>query len=109
ALVALALRRNGAHLRFWVWFAASLKFLVPFAALTALGTYALAPMVPPITVATFKAAEPIAKPFSAPMVVQITAGLSAPSVQPVRRATPPAPALSPPRLPAFRVNLEFAF
>ena len=36
-LMTLALRRNSAHVRFWLWFAASIKFLVPFAALTALG------------------------------------------------------------------------
>ena len=39
ALVAVALRRHSAALRYWVWFAASAKFLVPFAALVALGGY----------------------------------------------------------------------
>jgi len=37
ALLTLFLRKNGAAVRFWLWFAASLKFLVPFAVLTALG------------------------------------------------------------------------
>ena len=37
ALVALALRRQPAHVRYWVWLAASLKFLVPFAMLVAIG------------------------------------------------------------------------
>ena len=36
-LVALALRKHGAHVRYWVWFTASVKFLVPFSALVALG------------------------------------------------------------------------
>jgi beta-lactamase regulating signal transducer with metallopeptidase domain len=36
-LLMLALRRQCAQVRFWVWFCASLKFLIPFAALTALG------------------------------------------------------------------------
>ena len=36
-LAALALRRHGAHVRYWVWFAASVKFLLPFSALAALG------------------------------------------------------------------------
>lgn len=36
-LVALLLRRNGARVRYWVWLAASVKFLVPFAFLAALG------------------------------------------------------------------------
>ena len=31
ALLALALRHNGAKVRFWVWFAAAAKFLIPFA------------------------------------------------------------------------------
>jgi beta-lactamase regulating signal transducer with metallopeptidase domain len=37
ALIALALRRQSAALRYWVWFAASAKFLVPIAALVTLG------------------------------------------------------------------------
>src|SRR5215831_14618003 len=37
-VVALLLRKYGAHVRYWVWFAASIKFLVPFALLISLGT-----------------------------------------------------------------------
>ena len=37
ALVTLALRRNRAHVRYWLWLAASVKFLVPCAALVAAG------------------------------------------------------------------------
>jgi bla regulator protein BlaR1 len=37
-LVALALRRNRAQDRYWVWFAASAKFLIPFSLLVRLGT-----------------------------------------------------------------------
>jgi TonB family protein len=36
-VAAFALRKHGAHVRYWVWFAASVKFLVPFSALVALG------------------------------------------------------------------------
>jgi beta-lactamase regulating signal transducer with metallopeptidase domain len=103
-LIVLALRGNSAHVRFWVWFAASLKFLVPFAALTAFSTYALAPMVPPITAPTVRAAEPLAKPFSAPMVVQITAGMIAPSGQPAPVAARRARSAT---VPVFHLNLEF--
>jgi uncharacterized protein (TIGR03435 family) len=39
ALVAFTLRRHSPSLRYWVWFAASAKFLVPFAALIAIGGY----------------------------------------------------------------------
>ena len=36
-LLTLLFRRNGAAVRYGLWFAASMKFLVPFALLTALG------------------------------------------------------------------------
>ena len=39
AIVALLLKRHSASVRYWVWFAASAKFLVPFAALIAIGGY----------------------------------------------------------------------
>ena len=37
ALLALALRRHQPHIRYWLWLAASAKFLVPFAMLADLG------------------------------------------------------------------------
>jgi bla regulator protein blaR1 len=37
ALLTLTFRRTQARARYWLWFAASLKFLIPFAALTAIG------------------------------------------------------------------------
>ncbi len=36
-LLTLALRKNHARVRYWLWLAASLKFLVPFSLLTSLG------------------------------------------------------------------------
>src|SRR5215831_16106150 len=36
-LLTLFFRKNGAHVRYWVWFAASVKFLIPFSLLVALG------------------------------------------------------------------------
>lgn len=36
-LLTLALRTNRAQVRYWVWLAASIKFLIPFAALVAIG------------------------------------------------------------------------
>ena len=36
-LLTLAFRRNAASVRYGLWFAASVKFLVPFSALMALG------------------------------------------------------------------------
>ncbi|HUQ51444.1 MAG TPA: M56 family metallopeptidase [Gammaproteobacteria bacterium] len=38
AVVAALLRRDGAHVRYWLWWAASVKFLVPFSLLTLLGS-----------------------------------------------------------------------
>jgi bla regulator protein BlaR1 len=38
AMLAFALRRNRAHVRYWVWLTASLKFLIPFSLLIGLGS-----------------------------------------------------------------------
>jgi beta-lactamase regulating signal transducer with metallopeptidase domain len=37
ALTTMAMRRNSARLRYWLWLAASLKFLIPFSVLVNLG------------------------------------------------------------------------
>lgn len=37
AMLAWFLREHGAHLRYWLWYAGSLKFLLPFSLLIALG------------------------------------------------------------------------
>jgi uncharacterized protein (TIGR03435 family) len=36
--LTMVLRRNGAHVRYWIWFVASLKFLIPFALLVRAGS-----------------------------------------------------------------------
>src|ERR1700728_2892509 len=38
-LLTLVLRKNHARVRYWLWLAASVKFLVPFALLVALGNH----------------------------------------------------------------------
>ncbi len=38
-LLSLAFRKNRAHVRYWLWFSASLKFLIPFSLLLTLGAY----------------------------------------------------------------------
>jgi beta-lactamase regulating signal transducer with metallopeptidase domain len=63
-LLALVLRNNGAQTRYGLWLAASLKFLVPFSLLIALGgslTWRSAPVAAPPGV-TF-AIEHVAEPF----------------------------------------------
>jgi len=37
ACLTLLFRNNGAHVRYWLWFAASLKFLIPFSLLASIG------------------------------------------------------------------------
>jgi len=50
-LLPLALRKNRAAVRYWIWFAASMKFLIPFSLLTAIGrqfeSSAVAVVTPP--------------------------------------------------------------
>ena len=88
-LLTLALRRNSANARFWLWFAASVKFLVPFAILAALGSYVLTPITPPLSVAPLMVMEPVAQPFSGPKPVLAITNLSTPAAVP---AAPIAPA-----------------
>ena len=38
AILCYWLRKDGAHIRYWLWWAASIKFLLPFSVLTAIGT-----------------------------------------------------------------------
>ena len=45
AVLAVFMRRNGAHTRYWLWLAASVKFLVPFEVLVAVGQQ-IAPHAP---------------------------------------------------------------
>ena len=37
-LLSAALRENRAHVRYWLWFAASLKFFIPFSLLVSAGS-----------------------------------------------------------------------
>ncbi|MBW8749583.1 MAG: M56 family metallopeptidase, partial [Acidobacteria bacterium] len=90
-LLALALHRNGAHARFWLWFAASTKFLVPFAALTAISAHFLTPVLPPVPAPAVISMAPLAQPFSA---VSLAAAPVTPAS--VSIATPAVPA--PPRI-----------
>jgi beta-lactamase regulating signal transducer with metallopeptidase domain len=45
-------RRNAAEIRYWIWFCASLKFLVPFSLLQQLGDYLGRSLPAPITLAS---------------------------------------------------------
>jgi beta-lactamase regulating signal transducer with metallopeptidase domain len=62
-LLTLMLRRNGARARFWLWFAASLKFLLPFTLLAMVGEK-LAQLLP--VSRTILTIPSVAERFSAP-------------------------------------------
>ena len=69
AALALLVRRQAARLRFALWLAASLKFLLPFSALVLLGRWLLPPVLVPGPV--LAALKPAALPFSAGPIVII--------------------------------------
>ncbi|MGH9415543.1 MAG: hypothetical protein ACRD01_02850, partial [Terriglobales bacterium] len=70
AILAWALRQRAARVRFWVWMAASLKFLVPFGALTALGGW-LGALVPAGAGAAAVSAAPVLAKTAAQLQVWI--------------------------------------
>src|ERR1700752_813507 len=63
---AFLMRKNQARIRYWIWLAASLKFLLPFSLLIALGSqvsWRTAPVVERQLVAAF--VEGVSQPFAA--------------------------------------------
>ena len=67
AALTLAFRRNSAAVRYWIWFAAAMKFLVPFAALAALANILPLPP-PPAAAGAFDAATVLFRSSSIPSV-----------------------------------------
>src|SRR5689334_15275023 len=67
-LLSLALRRNRASVRHWLWLAASIKFLVPFVLLVSIGTYVQVRSAPqiaqPSMVVIIETFEGISQPFA---------------------------------------------
>src|SRR5579863_2366116 len=65
-LLSLALRKNHARARYWLWFAASVKFLIPFSLLVSAGSHLAWPR--PATVApsgVYLVLEEASQPFTA--------------------------------------------
>jgi bla regulator protein BlaR1 len=64
ALLTLVLRKNAARTRYWLWLAASVKFLVPFSILvmagSSIGRPTPAPIAPPITFVIEQVSQPFA-------------------------------------------------
>ena len=66
-LLALLLRKNHARVRYGLWLAASLKFLVPFSLIVALGSHWASPRKPAATNTGFYwAMEQVSQPFTQP-------------------------------------------
>jgi uncharacterized protein (TIGR03435 family) len=82
ALLALLLRKNQARIRYWLWMAASAKFLIPFSLLVSLGSHLPWPghAMAPKTTAYF-AIEEMSQPF-----LEVTA-LNTPIAIPVAQPT----------------------
>lgn len=79
-LLALALRRNGAHVRYCVWYAASLKFLIPFSALAGLGAHFV-----------WSSDSPAAAPQALERVVDLFGAVPAGAQLPMAIASPRSP------------------
>jgi bla regulator protein BlaR1 len=68
-LLTLALRKNSARVRHWVWVAASLKFLVPFSVLITLGSHVQWRTVTTTSQTNFSSAlNQVSQPFTPPIV-----------------------------------------
>src|SRR5215471_9482688 len=64
ALLALALRNNSARVRYWVWFAAAVKFLIPFSIFISIGHQFEWRMLPaPMVQGPISAVTEISMPF----------------------------------------------
>ena len=72
ALLTLAFRRNRAHVRYWLWLAASVKFLIPFAALLWIGTQIELVPVERSGQAIVGILDNVAQPFTQPEPERIT-------------------------------------
>ncbi len=78
AMITVALRKNQARIRYRLWLAASVKFLIPFSLLISLGGHLARPRNP-VSVQSdlYSVAQEIGQPFT---------GITGPSVVPIARA-----------------------
>jgi len=82
ALLALILRNNSARVRYWVWFAAAMKFLIPFSLFVAIGNHFEWHAASAIAQRPISAVAEIGVPFSAPAPLALPLP-SAPEVNPI--------------------------
>src|SRR5436309_2388001 len=80
-LLTLVLSKNRAQARYWLWLAASVKFLVPFSLLVAAGSLFEWPAAPAVAPSLSLAMEQISQPF-APSPIPALATQAAPRLAP---------------------------
>src|ERR1022692_1663224 len=78
ALLTLSLRSSQARIRYWLWLAASLKFLLPFALLIGIGS-GLSWRIPAVAVQAPVILEKVAEPASQMMFVVTRSTLDGPT------------------------------
>lgn len=75
ALLTLVLRNTQARTRYWIWLAASLKFLIPFSLLVSLGSLVPWPRAAtPANAGFYFAMEQVSQPFAQPAVQVVAQG-----------------------------------
>jgi hypothetical protein len=78
ALMALALRKNSARVRYWVWFAAAVKFLIPFSIFISIGHQFEWRILPaPIVQGPISAVTEISMPFADGRAVTVLSPVAA--------------------------------
>jgi beta-lactamase regulating signal transducer with metallopeptidase domain len=85
-LLTLAFRNNRAAIRYWLWFAASIKFLVPFSTLIDVGghyEWRTAATIPAVSLGSV--IERVGQPFAAPILLSLPPVIShaSPSLLPM--------------------------
>lgn len=76
-LLTLTMRKNHARARYWLWLAASVKFLVPFSLLVGVGSYLTWARGPaPTKNGLYVAIEEVGRPFTQPPTSVIAGGSS---------------------------------
>ena len=71
ALLTLMFRNNRASVRYWIWFAGLMKFLIPFAALTAVANFVPLPHAPTAASGALEAATVIFRSSALPVITGI--------------------------------------
>src|SRR6266436_9305736 len=76
-LLTLMLRKNQARVRYWLWLAASVRFLIPFSLLVGIGSYLPWPRHAAGTKAGFYIAmQEVSQPFTQPTMPMVPQGIA---------------------------------